>query len=112
MLFLGTLALSLNLSSINSGVKKPDTLTMELSHEKILSKEEEIRLANEVINTLNENIMPLPQEIFIYDQNINLIQHITGSKEELQQNLKLQAALAENNFLMESGDDKYYLKGN
>jgi len=82
---------------------------MEMAYEMILSPEEELALANEVMNSTVEELVILSEEIYIYDQDNNLIHQGSGSKEELQQNNQLQAIVANSNLLMEDGQEKYYV---
>jgi len=110
MSFVAAFALILSLSSFAGNVKKADSAAMEMAYEMILSPEEELALANEVMNSTVEELVVLSEEIYIYDQDNNLIHHASGSTEELQQDNQLQVILANSNLLMEDGQEKYYVK--
>ncbi|MTI30720.1 hypothetical protein [Xanthovirga aplysinae] len=110
MSFLGTLVLLVSISTFAGTMKKGDPLSLEIVNEMILSPEEEMILANEALSPVEDILVNLSQEIYIYDQEDNLIKHATGSVEELLQNSQLQAMIAESHLLMGDGGDKYYVK--
>ncbi|MTI33394.1 hypothetical protein [Xanthovirga aplysinae] len=110
MLFFGALALTLSLSSYAGVTKKADSAGISIAYEMILSPEEELALASEAMSPVMEEMISFPQEVFVYDQHNNLIHHATGTEQELQQNIKLQAVIAKCNLLMESGGDKFFVR--
>jgi len=109
MSFVAAFALILSLSAFAGNVKKADSAAMEMAYEMILSPEEELTLANEVMNSTMEDCVILSEQIYIYDEDNNLIHQSSGSQEELQQNNQLQSVLTNSNLLMENGQEKYYV---
>ncbi|MTI32659.1 hypothetical protein [Xanthovirga aplysinae] len=109
MSFIGALAFIVSFSAVAGNLKKVDTTSKEMAYEMILGPQEEFALANDALSPEEENLLIFPQEVYIYNQDNQLIQHATGSSEELQQNGQLQAIIANSSLLMEDGGDKYYV---
>ncbi|MTI31400.1 hypothetical protein [Xanthovirga aplysinae] len=113
ILFLGALTLILSISSFSGNKREAEIASVEMAFEIILSPEEELDLAREAVEAMEpeiKEVVILPQEIYIYDQDNNLIEHVRGTMDELQQNNQLQSIIANSNLLMEDGVDKFYIQ--
>jgi len=85
-----------------------EAIGSDFSYHLEMSREEELILAESALNFGNEEIISFSDEVFVYDQNDDLVFHAVGTEQELTNSKTFQHLLCKSDLLMETSKEKYY----